>query len=136
MSVITVASKRYVLRSLLFAAMFVGTIYLARQMIRGEGVSGPLAYAIALLPGIAAVGLVWATGRLIAETDDEFLRMLAVRQQLIATGFAISIACVWGTLETFGLVPHVEAFYILVLWAAGVLVGMVANVISHGAGGP
>lgn len=135
MAAIADASKRYVIRMLLFALLFAGGIFIAKTLIEGEGVAGPLAFAIALLPGLAAVGMVWSTGRLIAETKDEFLRMLAIRQQLIATGFAISIACVWGTLETFGLVPHAEAFYILVLWSIGVVVGSVSNLLSHGAGG-
>ena len=128
-------SKRYVMRMLFFALLFAGGIFAAKSLIVGQGVSGAAAYAIALIPGLAAVGMIGATGQLITETKDEFLRMLAVRQQLIATGFAISIACVWGTLETFGLVPHVEAFYILVLWSAGVLIGSISNLLTHGAGG-
>lgn len=132
----TAQSRRYIVRTLLFAALFVATIALAKYLIREQGVLGPLAYLIALVPGLAAVGMIWATGRLITELDDEFLRMLAVRQQLIATGFAISIACVWGTLEVFGMVPHLEAFYILVLWSVGVVIGAIANLINYGAGGP
>jgi hypothetical protein len=30
----------------------------------------------------------------------------------------------------FDLVPHVEAFYIMVLWAVGVFVGQVANRVT------
>ena len=129
------ATKRYLLRTFLVAAIFVAGIWAAKYLIKGQGVSGPLAYGLALIPGLGAAGLVWSTGKLIAETQDEFLRMLAIRQQLIATGFAMATACVWGTLELFNLVPHVEAFYIIILWSIGVFVGVTANVIKHGAGG-
>jgi hypothetical protein len=63
------------------------------------------------------------------------MRMLAVRQQLIAAGFALSVASVWGTLEMFELVPHVEAFFVVMLWALGIFVGMIANRITHGVWG-
>lgn len=125
-------SRRYMLRSLLVAVTFIVTMLVAKYLIKGEGVSGPLAYGLALIPGVVMVGFFWSTGRMIVETEDEFLRMLAVRQQLIAAGFAMAIATAWGTLELFELVPHVEALYILVLLAVGDIVGMIANRIAFG----
>jgi len=110
-------------------------MFAAKYVIVNNGVSGPLAYAVALIPGLATIGLFWSTGRMIVETEDEFMRMLAVRQQLIGVGFAMAAACVWGTLEVFRLVPHVEAFYIMVLWSIGVFIGLVANRITHGVWG-
>jgi len=59
----------------------------------------------------------------------------AVRQHLIAAGFAMSVASVWGTLEMFELVPHVGAFYIVLLWAVGIFVGMIVNRTTHGVWG-
>jgi hypothetical protein len=115
--------------------IFFAGIVLARYLISQVGVSRPLALAVALVPGLAIAAMFWNTLAMIGETADEFMRMLAVRQQLIAVGFAMSIACVWGFLEMFALVPHVEAFYVMILWAVGVFVGMIANGITHGVWG-
>ena len=60
---------------------------------------GPLAYPLAILPGLAIAGVFLAIGRLIVEEEDEFIRMLIVRQSLIATGFASSISTVYGFLD-------------------------------------
>lgn len=129
------AAKRNLVRTGIVVAVYLVGLVLAQHVIVGQGLGGPLAYAVALIPGLATVGMFWSTGKMIVETDDEFMRMLAVRQQLIAVGFAMSVACVWGTLEVFKLVPHVPAFYIMVLWAIGVFVGLVANRITHGVWG-
>ncbi len=50
-----------------------------------------------------------------------------IRQTLWASGFALSIATVWGFLESFELVAHVESFYVAVLWFGGLGLGGVAN---------
>ena len=69
----------------------------------------------------------WAIGRLLVEEQDEYIRMLLVRQTLVATGFTLSLVTIWGFLENFRLVPHVDAFYVAVLWFVGLGVNSVAN---------
>ena len=49
--------------------------------------------------------------------------MLMVRQTLWATGFALSVATIWGFLENFDLVGHVDAYYVAVLWFVGLGLG-------------
>ncbi|MGI8931984.1 MAG: hypothetical protein ACR2FK_06375, partial [Sphingomicrobium sp.] len=83
----------------------------------------------------AVLGVFWAVGRLLVEETDEYLRMLLVRQTLVATAFALSIATVWGFLEKAELVPHVDAFYIPVLWFAGLGVGSLVNWLTLGDSG-
>jgi hypothetical protein len=72
---------------------------------------------------------------LIIEQTDEFIRMLLIRQNLIATAFAMSIVVIWGFLESFGFVRHVPGYLIVVLWAAGMGIGAVSNRITHGSWG-
>lgn len=116
-------------------ALYLVSLFAADYLIEDQIVSGPLAYVLALIPGFAVVGLFYAVGMFIVEQEDEFLRMLAVRQQMIATGFAMSVAVVWGFLEEFELVGHVEAFWIIVLWALGTVIGAISNRITHGSWG-
>lgn len=129
------ATRRNLFRTVIITIVYVGGVFAADYLIKRAGVAGPLAFAVALVPGLAIAALFYSNGKMIAETKDEFMRMLAVRQQLIAAGFAMSVASVWGVLEMFDQVPHVEAFYIVVLWAAGLFVGSLVNLITHGTWG-
>jgi hypothetical protein len=131
----TAVRRRYLIRTLAVMAIYIAGIVLARYLISQVGVSRPLALAVALVPGLAIAAMFWNTLAMIGETSDEFMRMLAVRQQLIAAGFALAGASVWGTLEMFDLVPHADAFYIVVLWAVGLLLGQLSNRITHGVWG-
>ncbi len=129
------AHKRYVLRVAVSMAFYLIFLTVALKFVGSGDVVGPLAYLLAALPGIAVIGVFWAVGRLLVEETDEYLRMLLVRQTLVATGFALSIATVWGFLENVELVPHVDAFYIAILWFAGLGVGSLVNYLSLGTSG-
>jgi hypothetical protein len=67
------------------------------------------------------------------EEGDEYLRMLMVRQTLWASAFALSLATVWGFLEAFELVDHIESYYIAVVWFFGLGVGAIMNKLTLGA---
>ena len=121
------ALRRYAVRLTLAMIAYVATLGVALRLVGGGLVAGLPAYLLALLPGAAIAGVFWAAGRLLVEEKDEYLRMLMVRQALVATGFTLTIATMWGFLEHFHLVPHVEAFYIAVLWFAGLGVGSCSN---------
>ena len=128
----TPVRRQYLVRTLVVTAVYIAGIFGASYLIGSVGVSRPVAFAVALVPGLAMVAMFANTLSMIGATTDEFMRMLAVRQQLIAAGFAMALASVWGMLETFDLVPHVAAFYIVVLWAVGLFVGQLSNRITHG----
>jgi hypothetical protein len=131
----TPVRRQYLVRTLAVTAAYLVGVFGAAYLIRDVGVARPLAISVALVPGAAMAAMFYNTLSMIAATTDEFMRMLAVRQQLIAAGFAMALASVWGTLEMFDLVPHREAFYIVVLWAVGLAVGQLANRVSHGTWG-
>lgn len=89
--------------------------------------TGPLAYVAAALPAFPIICVFALIGRYMVEERDEYLRMLLVRQSLIATAFALTVATVWGFLENFGLVPHVDSYFAAILWFAGLGLGSCAN---------
>ncbi len=111
-------------------AIIAGVYLVSRNLV-----DGPIVWMLALLPGLSIVGAFYAIGRLILETKDEFIRMLIVRQSLIATGFALSVATVWGFLENFELVRHVDSYWIAILWFFGFFLGAVSNKMAYGAWG-
>ncbi len=129
------AQKRYVRRVFVSMAAYMVTLFIALRFVGGGQVSGPLAYILAIAPGVSVIGVFWAVGRLLVEEQDEFQRLLLVRQSLVATAFALSIATMWGFLEAVGLVRHVDAYFIAILWFAGLGVGSLVNWLTLGASG-
>lgn len=129
------AHRRYVLRVAACMVAYLITLALAIRLVRDGTLAGPFAWAIALLPGLSVAGLFWAVGRLLIEETDEFVRMLLVRQVLVATAITLSVATVYGFLENFGLVGHVDAFYVAILWFVGLGVGALVNKLTLGASG-
>ena len=129
------AMRRYVLRVAISMALYAVTLSSAVHFVGHGGTKGPAAYVLALLPGICVASVFWAIGRLMVEETDEYQRMLFVRQSLIATGFTLTLATIWGFLENFGLVEHVDAFYISILWFFGLGIGALVNRLTLGGGG-
>ncbi|SFO08212.1 hypothetical protein [Sphingomonas sp. OK281] len=119
-------NRRVMLLSLVYAALLFATIYL---FVHGA-LHGPIAYVAALLPALPLIGIFLVLGRYIVEETDEYLRMLMIRQSLVASGFMLSIMTGWGFLEGFGLVPHIPAYYAAVLWFAGLWIGWGYNIAT------
>ncbi len=129
------AQRRYKRRVMLFTALYLlsfGILTLATKASEPEGAWRGF---LAVLPALAVIGIFWAIGRLIVEEQDEFMRMLVVRQSLIASGLSLSAASVWGFLESADVVVHVDAYWWPVSWFLGLAVGAVMNRIDYGAWG-
>ena len=73
----------------------------AEHVIEHEYVDGALIWMLALIPGIAAIGAFYAVSMLVIEQEDEFIRMLVLRQLIAGAGIAFSFAAIWGFLERF-----------------------------------
>lgn len=129
------AQRAYLRRMAVLMTLYLVTLVGAEWLFKRELVSGPLAYVLGVLPAIPVVGVFWALGRLLVEETDEFLRMLLVRQIIVATGFALSICTIWGFLESFDLVPHVDAYWAAVLWFGGLGLGGLVNRLTLGVWG-
>ena len=129
------AQKRYVRRVFVSMGFYIAFLSIALHFVGHGLVTGPLAYLLGALPGFAVIGVFWAIGRLLVEETDEYQRVLLVRQSLVASAFALSIATVWGFLENVRLVPHIDAFYIAILWFAGLGVGSLVNWLTLGSTG-
>ena len=126
------AIKRYNQRVLGLSALYAGLLIGAGYLFRQHDVTGPAAYVVAVLPALPIVGIFVAIGRYLHEESDEYLRMLMIRQTLWASGFALSLATIWGFLESFDLVGHIESYYVAVLWFGGLGLGACANRLTVG----
>lgn len=132
MKVRSEAQRRYLKRTILITLFYLGSVVAASVLIDKQAPPTALTFVLATIPGLAIAAIFWSVGRLIVEERDEFLRMLIVRQSLIATGFALSLASVWGFLEAYGVAPHIDAYWVAILWFAGLGIGAVANKLRFG----
>ena len=129
------AWKRYNWRviwlTLLYAALLIAATYCFKLKL----VTGLTAYLVGSLPALPIVGIFVAMGRYLVEEQDEYVRMLMVRQILWASGFVLSLATVWGFLDSFDLVGHADGYYIVIAWFFGLGVGGIVNKLTLGEGG-
>lgn len=130
------ASRRYTLRLAVLMTAYVALLIFANLMFKQGMAKGSLAYILALLPALPIIGVFWAVMRLLLEEKDEFLRMLLVRQCLVATGFCLTVMTVWEWLQNFELVPPGNGgFGAAFFWFAGLGVGALYNRVTMGTAG-
>ena len=124
----TPAAKRYRRRMLMSSCVYTATLVLA-IFVNGPHVAPSLlAYAVAILPAIGVSGMFVSMGLYLREETDEFQRAMQIESSLWATGGVLVICAVWGFLEMFGLVPHMEAWVAVPVWA--LMLGL-ANVFTR-----
>ena len=129
------AQRRYLGRMAVIAVAYVAAIYLASSLLPKGSAATPATVAIALVPGIAVSGFIWALARYFAELDDEYLRLLEIRKTLVATALTLAFASSWGILEIYTDVPRVPIFWIFPVWCAGLAAGALFNRLTLGDGG-
>lgn len=129
------AQRRYKKRLAVFSFLYLVVLGVMTFVLTGEDPHPAVRTFLALLPGLAVIGVFWSIGRLMVEEEDEFLRMLIIRQSVIATGLALSAATVWGFLESAEVVAHLDAYWWAVAWFFGLGVGAAANRLQYGAWG-
>ena len=128
----SIAVRRYTLTVIALSIVYAVVLIVAVYAFKHHLIGGLIAWIVAILPALPIIGIFAAIGRYLVEERDEYVRMMMVRQTLWATGFALSVATIWGFLETFGLVPHIEAYYAAVLWFGGLGLGNCANALTVG----
>lgn len=125
----------YLKRMLVVTLLYLGSLFAATMLIEDGDPITALSVAIAIVPGIAVAGYFWAIARFMIELKDEFLRMLQIRQALVATAISLSAASVWGFLESFEQAPHVDAYWWPIIWFFGLGVGALVNKLTFGTTG-
>ena len=121
------AIRRYSRAVIILSIVYVAFLFTAEISIDRYGLSGPAAYLVAILPALPIIGIFAAIGRYLMEESDEYIRMLQVRQTLVASGLALSIATAWGFLESYDLAPHLDAYWLAVIWFGGLGLGACVN---------
>jgi hypothetical protein len=131
----TPAWKRYNWRVIWLSLLYVAFLLPAVYGFKHQLVPEPFEYLVAILPALPIIGIFAALGRYLVEEQDEYVRMLMVRQILWASGLTLSIATVWGFLDNFRLVGHADGYWLIAIWFAGLGIGGIVNKLTLGDGG-
>lgn len=130
------ALRRYLIRLIVLMSIYLVTLIIALKLFRAGAVSGILAYVLAILPALPVIGVFWAVIRLLVEEPDEFIRLVHVRQCLVATGFCLTVMTIWEFLQNFELVPPGNGgFGAAFFWFAGLGIGRIYNRLILGTAG-
>jgi hypothetical protein len=110
------AARRYTRRFLLTmcaygAALVFDVWYFTRFHPAGAG-----AYILAVLPALPIVGVIVVVGLYLADEQDEFQRTILVQSMLWAIGATLAVTTVWGFLENFTGVRHLQPYLIFPLF--------------------
>ncbi|MEO6225177.1 MAG: hypothetical protein ABIO80_04940 [Sphingomicrobium sp.] len=128
----TPAWKRYNVRVIWLSLLYVVFLMFAVYGFHHDILTRGVAYVAAVLPALPIIGMFAAIGRYLVEEDDEYIRMLMVRQTLWASAIALSLATIWGFLEAFGLAGHIDSYYVAILWFGGLGFGALINRLTMG----
>lgn len=110
-------NRKYLIRAGLFLGAYVAMNVAA---ITGafDGMKPRGAWGFSLVVAAPIIGHIWSY--LVWMRDsDEFVRLLAAKRFIVATGVTLAIASIWGFMELYAKAPHVSAAMVYpLLWAA------------------
>lgn len=113
-------NRRFLIASAVYAVGMLGASGIAARI----DPASPLMWALAIAPMLPAFAMIWAMMRYLQEESDEYQRHKAVRAAMVGLGLVLVLGTGWGFLETFGLVPHIWAWWVFPAWALGLALGM------------
>jgi len=121
------ANRRYVIRFIstmsAYAVLLATVIF---YLVRFRP-TGPIVYFLAVLPALPIIGVIVVVGLYLREEKDEFQRALIERSLLWGMGGTLAVTSVWGFLEMFSRIPHLNPFYNFALF--WVFVGIASIVL-------
>lgn len=117
------ALRSYTWRMMAGSTAYVVLLMLAVGLYNNFQLSSAALGAVAILPIAPALVMVWAMMRYLLDERDEYLRHRANMAALVGLGLVLVLGTVWGFLETFGVVPHVWAWWVVPVWAIGLGIG-------------
>jgi putative oxidoreductase len=109
------ANRRYTIRTILFFSGYVA-VNAAAMAGAFDDARGVGAALLGLAVAAPVAGHIWATLSLIQQ-GDEFVRALAAKRFILASGAAMALASAWGFLESYAHAPHVPGWMVYpVFW--------------------
>jgi hypothetical protein len=126
------AMVRYNRRVIVSSMIYVAALLTGMAIVRYYHPPSAVRVVVAVAVAVPVIFMLRAMALLLKEETDEYLRLLHVRQNLIATGFLLTVATLYGFLNAFDIAPRVDAWAAVPLWALGLGIGAVSNKLTLG----
>lgn len=117
------ALSRYSRNMLLAGGIYMVVFISAAHVYDRFDVGRAATIALALASIAPVMGMIWTMARYLREEQDEYLRNRAINAALFGLLLVLVLGSLWGFLETFGLLPHVWAWWVFPVWAIGLGIG-------------
>ena len=113
----TPANRIYLRRFFIAMMVYVVLIVADGLLFRRYHFTGNLAYLLAVLPALGIIGQIVAVGLYLRDEKDEFQRNLFVQCILWGLGGLLAVTSVWGTLESYTHVQHLQPMWVFpIFW--------------------
>lgn len=112
----TSAAKAYTLRTVFFMLGYVVALVLA---VSGalDTIGGVSGWVLAAAVAAPVAGQIWATLVFIRDSD-EFVARVTAKRFILAAGMTFALSVFWGFAEKFAEAPHIEGWWVyVVFWA-------------------
>lgn len=120
------AKRRYMWRLAITMALYIAFLVLAVVIFVHYRPTGPLAWLLALLPALGIIAQIAVFGMYLAEEKDEFQKNLGVQAMIWGIGATLSVTVVWGFLEGFVHLRHLDLILVYPLYCvlSGIALGI------------
>jgi putative oxidoreductase len=109
------AHRRYLVRTSAFMGGYMAVNVAAIAGAFDRIIGTPAGSLLGLAVAAPVAGHIWATVKLLNETD-EFVRALTAKRFVVAAGLAMAVFSAWGFAETYGTAPHAPGWLIYPLF--------------------
>lgn len=110
----TSAAKAYTFRTVFFMLGYVVALLLA---VGGalDAIGGVSGWVLAAAVAAPVAGQIWATLAFIRDSD-EFVAGVTAKRFILAAGLTFALSVFWGFAEKFAGAPHVEGWWVYVVF--------------------
>ena len=110
----TSAAKAYTFRTVFFMLGYVVALVLA---VSGalDNIGGVSGWILAAAVAAPVAGQIWATLVFIRDSD-EFVAGVTAKRFILAAGMTFALSVFWGFAEKFAEAPHVEGWWVYVVF--------------------
>ncbi|MDP3400880.1 MAG: hypothetical protein Q8R97_07145 [Brevundimonas sp.] len=110
----TSAAKAYTFRTVFFMLGYVVALVLA---VSGalDPIGGVSGWILAAAVAAPVAGQIWATLAFIRDSD-EFVAGVTAKRFILAAGMTFALSVFWGFAEKFAEAPHVEGWWVYVVF--------------------
>ena len=110
----TSAAKAYTFRTVFFMLGYVVALVLA---VSGalDTIGGVSGWVLAAAVAAPVAGQIWATLVFIRDSD-EFVAGVTAKRFILAAGMTFALSVFWGFAEKFAAAPHVEGWWVYVVF--------------------